>query len=104
MTRATRYTVIAAGAGSLLLAGAAPALAARPADWTRCAPKVRVCANGPVNSGNLKDSQNVKVTGNPNDSVSPINVVGSPGSNITIQGSAVNSWNNHQQISGSHRR
>ncbi|MDX3073436.1 hypothetical protein ACIP98_01025 [Streptomyces sp. NPDC088354] len=99
MTRAVRYALMTAGAGTLLLAGTAPALAAGPADVrARCTPNTRVCANGPVDSGNLNNSQNVTINGTANNSGNPIIAIASPNSSNTYDGSGDNSWNNIQQL------
>lgn len=102
MTRAVRYALVTTGAGTLLLCAGAPALAATPTDIrARCTPNTRICANGPVNSGNLHNSQNVTINGTTNNSGNPNNVIGSPNSANTYDGPGDNSWNNVQQITRS---
>ncbi|MFJ4847795.1 MULTISPECIES: hypothetical protein [unclassified Streptomyces] len=98
MTRAVRYALVTAGAGTLLLCAGAPALAAPDDIRARCTPDARFCANGPVNSGNLHNSQNVTINGTTNNSGNPNNVIGSPNSANTYEGPGNNSWNNVQQI------
>ncbi len=113
MKQAARFAVVTAGAGGLLLCGAATALA-RPADsaWAgrstalteiqakvRCDRAVRLCAN----SGNLKDSQNIYVTGNLNNAANPNNSVDSPNSNNSVEGDSHNSRNYEQYIIGTRR-
>ncbi|MGW1376029.1 hypothetical protein ACWD6P_17370 [Streptomyces sp. NPDC002446] len=91
-----RVKFVIAGACGLLLAvgGASPAQAWDGFDgyggdgvWNsdtiadfraiiRCGPRAKLCVNGPVNSGNVKNAQNVYVKGNPNDSGSPTNTNG----------------------------
>ncbi|MCD0481817.1 hypothetical protein LO771_05170 [Streptacidiphilus sp. ASG 303] len=111
-----------AGAAGLLLPGAASASAA---SWdgppgllwdfpdgnrtdidadVRCAEGTRICANGPVHSGNLSNSQNVRLDGSANDSGSPTNIVGSPNSNNTTEGGGDNSRNNEQYLGSGRRR
>ncbi|MEU9122451.1 hypothetical protein AB0C96_21755 [Streptomyces sp. NPDC048506] len=92
-----RVKFIIAGACGLLLAvgGASPAMAwDGPYDeWgadgvfnsdtfadfravLHCGPRAKVCVNGPANSGNVKNAQNVWLSGNNSDSGSPTNVNG----------------------------
>ncbi|MEU5210745.1 hypothetical protein [Streptomyces sp. NPDC020742] len=87
-----RVNFVIAGACGLLLAagGASPALAWGGFDrgyggdgvWAsdtiasfrtvlRCGPRARICVNGPVNSGNVRNGQNVHLSGNNSDSGSP---------------------------------
>lgn len=94
MKKMARVKFVVAGACGLLLAvgGASPAMASDgPFDgyggdgvWNsdtianfrtvlRCGPRARICVNGPVNAGNLRNSQNVRLNGNISDSGSPTN-------------------------------
>lgn len=73
------HHVIACACGVLMaLGGATPALARSGYDWGGvangdiwiemnsilvCKDRARVCVNGPVNSGNVKDAQNVSLSG-----------------------------------------
>ncbi|MFF3562176.1 hypothetical protein ACFYXS_19265 [Streptomyces sp. NPDC002574] len=99
MTRAVRYALVTAGAGTLLLCGTGPASAAGSTDVrARCTPDTRFCANGPVNSGNMNNSQNVTINGTANYSGNPDIAMGSQNSNNTYEGPGDNSWNNVQQI------
>ncbi|MBL1091137.1 MULTISPECIES: hypothetical protein [unclassified Streptomyces] len=95
MKKRTRVSIVIAGACGMLLAagGVSPAMAwdggyggfgtggnvidsdvwASFHSIIRCSPRARVCVNGPVNSGNTKNSQNVHMSGNNSDSGSPTN-------------------------------
>jgi hypothetical protein len=121
MGRVARCAVMIAGAGGLILSGAAPAAASwspwplgQSWGWNNrptmnldsdmfCRPDQNICANGAVNSGNLSNSQNVTFSGDANDSGSPDQIVGSPNSDNTVEGPAVNSRNDTQNI-GTRRR
>jgi len=121
MRKAVRRLAVAAGAAGLLLTGAAPAAAS--ADWpfdsvgngdsnvsgnserlwtgglhVYCRGGERICANGPVNSGNLKNSQNVTVKGSSNNSADVKAVSGSVNSQGYYEGPRTNSGNNVQNI------
>ncbi|WP_377271023.1 hypothetical protein [Peterkaempfera sp. SMS 1(5)a] len=121
MRRVARCAVMIAGAGGLILSGAAPAMASwspwslgQSWGWNNrptmdldsdvfCQPDQYICANGPVNSGNLKNSQNVEIKGDANDSGSHDNVTGSLNSDNSVEGTAINGRNNIQNI-GTRRR
>ncbi|MCK7623773.1 hypothetical protein MUU72_11805 [Streptomyces sp. RS10V-4] len=108
-----RTKLASAGLCGLLLAGAgtSPALAwgdgpfdangdtiVRFVAGFRCEGRARYCINGPVNSGNSKDSQNVRLTGNPSNSGSPVASNGSLNSGTTSTGAASGSANHLQHI------
>lgn len=66
-----------------------------------CEGRSRACVNGPVNSGNSSNSQNVRINGNPSDSGSPTNNSGSVNSGSTGSGAAAGTSNHQQQLGGS---
>ncbi|MEU3355826.1 hypothetical protein [Streptomyces sp. NPDC037389] len=58
----------------------------------------RSCVNGPVNSGNSSNSQNVRISGNPSDSGSPVDNSGSVNSGSSGTGAAAGSSNHQRQL------
>ncbi|MEU7636908.1 hypothetical protein AB0C11_12570 [Streptomyces sp. NPDC039016] len=63
----------------------------------RCEGRTRFCINGAVNSGNTRNAQNVRITGNPSSSGSPTSSSGSNNSGSTANGSTAGSSNQMQQ-------
>lgn len=63
-----------------------------------CEGQARYCVNGPVNSGNTSNAQNVRLTGNPSNSGSPTNNSGSVNSGSSGTGAASGSSNHQQHI------
>ncbi|MEV4433541.1 hypothetical protein [Streptomyces sp. NPDC049555] len=63
-----------------------------------CEGRARTCVNGPVNSGNSSNAQNVRITGNPSSSGSPTNNAGSVNSGSTGTGAAAGSANEQQDL------
>nr|WP_237694826.1 hypothetical protein [Streptomyces sp. SID5468] len=51
----------------------------------RCGKRAEFCINGAVDSGNVKDAQNVYINGSPNDSGGPTNINGSVNVDNTIK-------------------
>ncbi|WP_079064434.1 hypothetical protein [Streptomyces sp. NRRL F-4489] len=66
----------------------------------RCEGRARYCINGPINSGNTKDAQNVHLNGNPSNSGSPVASNGSLNSGDTSTGAASGSANHLQDLGG----
>ncbi|WP_229354194.1 hypothetical protein [Streptomyces sp. UNOB3_S3] len=66
-----------------------------------CQGRARACVNGPINSGNSKNSQNVRITGNPSDSGNPVDNSGSTNSGSSGSGASAGSSNHQQQLGGS---
>ncbi|MFJ6213543.1 hypothetical protein ACIQGZ_09450 [Streptomyces sp. NPDC092296] len=108
---------MAVAAGGLLLTGASP-VSASSFDWPfgargevdhfgdsvnvdaglSCRQGERVCANGPVDSGNLRNSQNVSVKGGANNTGNLNIVVGSLNSTGSYEGPQTNSNNSVQNV------
>ncbi|GAA2715731.1 hypothetical protein GCM10010315_25450 [Streptomyces luteosporeus] len=65
-----------------------------------CEGRARTCVNGPVNSGNSSNTQNVRLNGNPSSSGSPTNNAGSVNSGSTGTGAAAGSSNEQQSLDG----
>ncbi|MEV5511123.1 hypothetical protein [Streptomyces orinoci] len=65
-----------------------------------CEGETRTCVNGPVNSGNSSNSQNVRLSGSSSNSGSPANNSGSVNSGSTGTGAAAGSSNHQQHIGG----
>lgn len=116
MKRTSRTKSAAAGLLGLLLAGgtASPAMAwghwpyggaegnthVRLSAGFSCEGRAaRTCINGPVNSGNTNNSQNVRLTGTPNTSGSPTSSSGSVNSGSSVTGSSSHS-SNHLEHTG----
>ncbi|QHC26581.1 hypothetical protein GR130_00765 [Streptomyces sp. GS7] len=53
----------------------------------------RVCINGPVGSGNVRDAQNISITGNPGSTASPVSNSGSNNSGSSVTGPSAGSSN-----------
>ncbi|MFC5722852.1 hypothetical protein ACFP1Z_22035 [Streptomyces gamaensis] len=113
MKRACRTKTAVAGLFGLLVVGggAPPAMAWGDGPFRadgdthisfqagfRCEGAARTCVNGPVNSGNSNNAQNVKLTGNPSNSGSPTNNSGSVNSGSSGTGAASGSSNHQQSI------
>ncbi|MEU5430519.1 hypothetical protein AB0H73_33645 [Streptomyces olivoreticuli] len=113
MKRTSRIKMAVTGLSGLLLVGggASPAMAWGDGPFGAdgdthirfyagfvCEGRARTCINGPVNSGNTKDSQNVRLNGNPSNSGSPTNNSGSVNSGSTGTGAASGSSNHQQHI------
>ncbi|REK91369.1 hypothetical protein DY245_04940 [Streptomyces inhibens] len=60
----------------------------------RCGPRARVCVNGPVNSGNVRNSQNIHMSGNNSNSGSPTNDNGNTQAHDETNGVKVKANNN----------
>ncbi|MFG2209855.1 hypothetical protein [Streptomyces sp. NPDC048638] len=63
-----------------------------------CKHRARICINGPLNSGNLRNSQNVYMSGTVSNSGSPTNTNGTSDSGNTANGNETDSENNTQKI------
>nr|WP_237550736.1 hypothetical protein [Streptomyces sp. SID8354] len=61
-----------------------------------CEGRARYCINGPVNSGNIKNAQNVGINGSPSSSGTPTSNSGSNNSGSTGSGSSSGSSNKQQ--------
>ncbi|WP_241777750.1 hypothetical protein [Streptomyces sp. CT34] len=104
-----RINILLAGVVGLLLAGSAasPAMAwgDGPGDADgdtyisfdagfSCEGRTsKICINGPVNSGNVRNAQNVSTTGNPGSTGSPVSNSGSNNSGSSATGSQAGSGN-----------
>ncbi|MGD3105459.1 hypothetical protein [Streptomyces sp. YGL11-2] len=53
----------------------------------------RVCINGPVYSGNVRNAQNISITGNPGSTASPVSNSGSNNSGSSVTGNSAGSSN-----------
>ncbi|MGW7578841.1 hypothetical protein [Streptomyces sp. NPDC054765] len=119
MKNIARINVVVAGACGLLLAvgGGSPAQAWGGGDgvWDsdtfasfhsglHCPRGARVCVNGPLNSGNLVNSQNLYMSGNSNDSGSPVNVNGNTNSHNETHGVESRTRNHLQNVGRHHRQ
>lgn len=69
-----------------------------------CSRRARVCVNGPLNSGNLQNSQNVYLRGNNNDSGSPTNINGNTNSHDETHGVESRTRNHLQNVGRHHRQ
>ncbi|MCL7490189.1 MULTISPECIES: hypothetical protein [Streptomyces] len=69
-----------------------------------CPRRARVCVNGPLNSGNLQNSQNVYMRGNNNDSGSPTNINGNTNSHDETHGVESRTRNHLQNVGRHHRQ
>ncbi|ARF57250.1 hypothetical protein B1H19_26530 [Streptomyces gilvosporeus] len=116
MMNSARVKSLIAGACGVLLAmgGASPALASDGFDvwggsgngdtWVEmdsilvCKHRAKICVNGPLNSGNLKNSQNVYLSGNQSNSGSPTNINGASEADNTGKGNENDSENNTQKV------
>ncbi|MFF2806088.1 hypothetical protein ACFVT2_02715 [Streptomyces sp. NPDC058000] len=66
----------------------------------RCEGRVRFCINGPVNSGNTKNAENVRINGSPSSSGSPTSSSGSNNSGTTGSGATSGSSNQMKNLGG----
>ncbi|MEU9110381.1 hypothetical protein AB0D04_00970 [Streptomyces sp. NPDC048483] len=116
MKKSARTNHWIAGACGVLLAlgGATPAMAwsgyedwggsANGDTWIEmnsnlvCRHRARVCINGPVNSGNLRNSENIYIGGTASNSGSPTNTNGTTDSGNTAKGNEADSENNQQKL------
>ncbi|MGY4970007.1 hypothetical protein ACWGCC_12390 [Streptomyces nigrescens] len=122
MKNMARVNVVIAGACGLLLAvgGASPAQAwdggglfggGGDGVWNsdtianfhagfNCSHRARICINGPLNSGNVRNSQNVYLSGSNSNSGSPTNVNGNTNDDAGGTTGAENKSSNDQQHIG----
>ncbi|MGW1194674.1 hypothetical protein ACWD4B_02255 [Streptomyces sp. NPDC002536] len=116
MKRTSRTKMAAAGLLGLLLAGgtASPAMAwghgrygdegntfVRISAGFSCEGRAaRTCVNGPVNSGNTNNAQNVRLTGTPTSSGSPTSSNGSVNSGSSSTGASSHSSNHLDHTGG----
>ncbi|MGY5130684.1 hypothetical protein [Streptomyces nigrescens] len=65
-----------------------------------CTDRARICINGPLNSGNVRNSQNVQLSGTNSNSGSPTNVNGNTNDDAGGTTGAENKSDNNQQHIG----
>ncbi|WP_229852190.1 hypothetical protein [Streptomyces albospinus] len=110
MKKTARINILLAGVFGLLLVGgaASPAMAwdgENDADGHTyinfdagfsCEGRTsRVCINGPVGSGNVRNAQNISISGNPGSTASPVSNSGSTNSGSTGTGASAGSSNKY---------